>query len=105
MGSQFQKNLGKIKNEEIFSFFLIDAHRCAQVVSGESVGRLRKFGYKNAIKYKKGTPRFPDSTKCPIEKNLDKTRRPPSWISNYCVSMVMLLKRFFPLNSSLIHHL
>ena len=76
---QFQKIaiLGKIKKEEIFSFFLIDAHRCAQGVRGESVVRFRKFGYKNAIKYKEGTPRFSGSTKCPLEKNLDKTRRTP----------------------------
>jgi hypothetical protein len=40
-------------------------------VRGESVVRFRKFGYKNAIKYKEGTP------KCPLEKNLDKTRRTP----------------------------
>jgi hypothetical protein len=49
-------------------------------VRGESVVRFRKFGYKNAIKmikYKEGTPRFSGSTKCPLEKNLDKTRRTP----------------------------
>jgi hypothetical protein len=88
----------KIQNlNEIFALLnLSRGHRCTQGGGGGGAPHVppikifEKLPHKNAIKH--DPPDFLTTPSTPIKRICQKNQGPPPWISNYCESMVGVLK-------------